>query len=152
MARGTEHAPLVGEWIARRRGELGWTQQQLADEVGASLRTVGNVERGDTAVAMRSRPAWERALGWPGGALTAAYRRGVEPGKVVELAPHLRLLRTAGVPDRYLDHPDVLEIVREDLVDRERVSLLRLWYAQRETFERMFESARTGDDRAETGR
>jgi transcriptional regulator with XRE-family HTH domain len=147
----TEHAGEVGEWVAQRRAELGWTQQQLAEAVEASLRTVGGVERGESAVAPRSRPGWERALGWPAGSLTAAYRRGVRPGVVVDLGPTLLLLREAGVPVRYASHPDVLDILRAEMSDRDRVALLRVWLAQRDTFERMFDSAQSSDQSRPTG-
>jgi transcriptional regulator with XRE-family HTH domain len=37
-----------GDQIRARREARGWTQQQLAQEIGVGQRTVGNWERGET--------------------------------------------------------------------------------------------------------
>jgi transcriptional regulator with XRE-family HTH domain len=43
--RSREHAAL-GEALRRRRAELGWTQEELADQAHTDLRQIGGIERG----------------------------------------------------------------------------------------------------------
>jgi transcriptional regulator with XRE-family HTH domain len=53
--------------VEARRGELGLTQQQLADAAGVDIKTIGNLEsRGRWPIA-RTRAAIEQALGWQPG-------------------------------------------------------------------------------------
>ena len=50
--------------VAARRGDLGMTQQELADKAGIDVKTVGSLEgRGRWPIA-RNRAGIERALGW----------------------------------------------------------------------------------------
>jgi transcriptional regulator with XRE-family HTH domain len=71
----------VAEYVRARRGELGLTQQQLADRAGVDTGTVSALERGVTWPWARNRAAIARALGWPSGSL-AAIGSGGEPGIV----------------------------------------------------------------------
>lgn len=136
--RRSQYAGRVGEWIAARRAERGWTQTQLAEHVGAAAdRTVSNVETGATAVHPRMRYAWERALGWPAGSLTAAYRHGAQPIANDAVArDSLVILQRAGISLDLAGHPDVRAVLESSaLDDDDRVELLRVWNSQRSAFE-----------------
>lgn len=135
----------VGELIAGRRRQLGLTQLELASRIDAPVsgRTVTNAETGRTAVTARHRGAWERALGWPEGALTHAYRTGELPrvGEPVDPEAHA-LLEAAGVPARYHEHPDVSEILTSKRLRREdKIGLLQVWVAQHHAFVQAYEMA-----------
>ena len=70
----------VGRAVAARRGELGLTQQDLADAAGVDLKTVYNLESGTRWPIARTRSAIAAALGWGPGVLPAiaageAFRR-----------------------------------------------------------------------------
>lgn len=54
---------------AARRGELGMTQQQLADTAGVDVKTIGSLERRGRWPIARSRARIEAALRWPPGEL-----------------------------------------------------------------------------------
>lgn len=132
--------------VALRRAELGLTQRELAARIEgvAGDRTVSNVETGATAIALRNRPAWERALGWPAGSLTAAYRTGRAPQPAPTDGGHgAELLARAGIPAEYHAHQDVQEILRSrELSDGNRVELLRVWLSQHHTLRQTWEIAR----------
>lgn len=135
----------VGELIARRRTQLGLTQLELAAKIDAPVsgRTVSNVETGATAITARLRGAWERALGWPDGSLTHAYRTGELPavGEPVDPAAH-ELLDRAGVPAKYHGHPDVSEILASKRLRRaDKARLLQVWVAQHHAFVQAYEMA-----------
>jgi DNA-binding XRE family transcriptional regulator len=143
MARGrSQFAELVGEWITARRSQLGLTQGELAARVGTSLRTVGNVERGTTAVDARMRPHWESALGWPGGSLTAAYMRGLLPTPDAHtVSSRVAMLDQAGIPGSLENDPTIASVLASGLPDSDKVALLRVYRAQREVFDRAFSEA-----------
>jgi transcriptional regulator with XRE-family HTH domain len=88
---------LVGEWIAVRREQLGYTQGELAEAIGVTNRTISAVENGASEVKSGSRLRWEEALGWEPGSLTVAYRRQVKP--VVSEKPVERQLEAVVVHD-----------------------------------------------------
>lgn len=76
MANGWQHA---GELIARRRRVVGYrTQLALAQAVGVSESTIGNVEKGNRNG--RHSPGLfdsiEAALGWTPGSITCAAEGG----------------------------------------------------------------------------
>lgn len=135
MARRSEYAEQVGEWIAARRAQLGMTQAQLAEAVGGSIRTVTNIESGATAVMQLSRPAWEQVLGWPPGSLTAAYRRGqhptTRPAAAEADAERLRILTRAGIPAELHRDRDVRDVLDAGLPPDAQVQILRLWHTSR---------------------
>lgn len=139
------YTPQVGELIARRRLQLGLTQLELAARIDAPVsgRTVSNVETGATAVTARLRGAWEKALGWPAGSLTHAYRTGELPAAGAPVDPHAaELLERAGVPVEYHGHPDVTDILSSDRLAREdKVALLTVWASQHHAFRQAYELA-----------
>ena len=109
----------VGRAVAARRGELGLTQQDLADAAGVDLKTVYNLESGTRWPIAKTRAAITAALGWPPDAL-GAIAVGEESGGTVSVPP----ARTAP-PDRKLPvlgldpgeeealQPYLLELTRE---------------------------------------
>src|ERR1700734_1228672 len=66
--------------VAARRGQLGMTQQELADAAGVDSKTIYNLEsRGRWPIA-RTRALVEKALGWPVGEMQRiAENDGGEP-------------------------------------------------------------------------
>ena len=68
----------TGRAVAARRGELGMTQQDLADKAGVDLKTIYNLESGTRWPIARTRTAVSAALKWEGDAL-AAIRSGGGP-------------------------------------------------------------------------
>lgn len=66
MDDGRRRAALA---VAARRGELEWTQQQLADEAHVDVKTIGNLESRGRWPNARNRARIERALGWTLGRL-----------------------------------------------------------------------------------
>jgi transcriptional regulator with XRE-family HTH domain len=56
--------PSLGGYIRSLREEFEWTQQQLAAQVGVSVRAVGGWERGETVTPSRRR-SLERIFGVP---------------------------------------------------------------------------------------
>jgi transcriptional regulator with XRE-family HTH domain len=56
--------PSLGAYIRSLREDFGWTQQQLAAQVGVSVRAVGGWERGETVTPSRRR-SLERIFGVP---------------------------------------------------------------------------------------
>lgn len=144
--RRSEHTEQVGTWVALRRAELGLTQRELAARIEgvAGDRTVSNVETGATAIALRNRPAWERALGWPTGSLTAAYRTGRMPTPApAGPGPGAALLARAEVPAEYHAHQDVREILdSRELSDGNKVELLRVWLTHHQAWRQTHNFAR----------
>ena len=51
--------------VAARRGELGMTQQELADAAGVDSKTIYNLEAGGRWPIARTRALIEKALAWP---------------------------------------------------------------------------------------
>ena len=73
----TASAPrVVGRQLLERRVQLDLTQQQLADRIGISARTVSAAERGSNQIIRSRRAAWERALRLKAGTIGRAYREG----------------------------------------------------------------------------
>jgi transcriptional regulator with XRE-family HTH domain len=141
--RRSEHTERVGEWLALLRVHRGWTQKELAARVGvAGDRTISNVETGATSIAPGNRPAWERAFGLPPNTLTDAYRRGRIPPD--EPAGGTRgVVDMAGVPERYSNHPSVMEVLAaSELSDSDKVRLLQIWVTQQTAFEQTFDTLR----------
>jgi len=68
----------VADHVRTRRGELGLTQQQLADKAGVDTGTISSLERAGTWPWAKNRAAIERALGWGTGSLSE-IRRGGNP-------------------------------------------------------------------------
>jgi transcriptional regulator with XRE-family HTH domain len=114
----------VGRAVAARRGELGMTQQGLADAAGVDLKTVYNLESGGRWPIARTRVAIAAALGWEGDALAAIAGGTASPGtgspptsmsgnplgveitpeQLANMEPHLNAIRTrAGIARR--QHP-----------------------------------------------
>ena len=77
VAKG-EELGRVGRAVAARRGELGMTQQELADRAGVDLKTVYNLESGTRWPIAKTRAAVSAALQWEGDALTAIADEGPE--------------------------------------------------------------------------
>jgi transcriptional regulator with XRE-family HTH domain len=67
---------VVGEQLARRREDLDLTQDDLAQRIGVSGRTVSAIERGVNTIQRKNRPSWEKALGLVTGTVSRAYRDG----------------------------------------------------------------------------
>lgn len=66
----------VGRAVAARRGELGMTQQDLADAAGVDLKTVYNLESGIRWPIAKTRTAVSAAIGWDGDALAVILDGG----------------------------------------------------------------------------
>lgn len=69
-----------GEAIRRRRRELGWTQEALADAAETDLRQVGGIERGTRNPTLSTIVRLADALDTDPGALVAAADRIVAEG------------------------------------------------------------------------
>jgi transcriptional regulator with XRE-family HTH domain len=80
MAREDEGIQRVGRAVAARRGELGMTQQDLADAAGIDLKTVYNIESGTRWPIAKTRVAVAEALRWPPDALSVLAEGSVPPG------------------------------------------------------------------------
>lgn len=144
MAKRSPHAETVGRWIMTRRSEKGLSQEQLAEQVQASMRTMTNVENGYSAVSQMSRARWERALGWPIGSLTLAYRYGVRPDADQEV-PGKSILDEVGIPSRHAADPSVIDVLgAAKLSDRDKVRLLEVWWASRRQLESALAEADKG--------
>ena len=102
---GVDYREQVGEWIAIRRDELGYSGRQLADLLGVDAKTVSNYETGRTAVRQKSR--LEDVFRWKRGSLTAAYRRGEKPEVLAESG------EAGDVIDKALDAAEVPAEFRE---------------------------------------
>ena len=61
----------VGRAVAARRGQLGMTQQELADAAHVDLKTVYNLESGTRWPIARNRAAISAALNWEGDGMIA---------------------------------------------------------------------------------
>jgi transcriptional regulator with XRE-family HTH domain len=112
VTRGDELRAL-GQAVAARRGELGMTQQQLADTAGVDLKTVYNLESGSRWPIAKNRAAIAAALGWVASALTelAASSLPVSP-----TTPRRRVL-----PELEIGPDEEAEVARYRLVvDAER--------------------------------
>jgi len=66
----------VGRAVAARRGELGMTQQDLADEAGVDIKTVYNLESGGHWPIAKNRAALSVALHWEADALNVIAAGG----------------------------------------------------------------------------
>lgn len=65
--------------VTARRGQLGLTQQELADAAGVDIKTIGNLEsRGRWPIA-RTRARIENALGWQAGEMQRISETAPEP-------------------------------------------------------------------------
>lgn len=137
-ARGSSYREQVGERIRHRAERLGLSQIDLAERTGVSYRQVGNVMRGVTGMTPTNRPAWERALRWPAGSLSAAYERGILPDVDYGLGPPTPpgrpadaaggdLMDEAGVPKRLRNDPIVAQIIAGPFDDTQKIHMLRDW-------------------------
>ena len=73
--------------VAARRGELGLTQQELADAAGVDSKTIYNLEsRGRWPIA-RTRARMEKALGWPVGEMEHIAENGDDPEPDPDILP-----------------------------------------------------------------
>lgn len=79
----------VGRALRARRLDLGLSQEELARKAKTSERSIGSAERGESAIQLRKRGAWEEALHLQRGAISRAYRTGAE----------LETIDIAGVPE-----------------------------------------------------
>lgn len=66
----------VAETVRVRRGELGLTQQQVAEAAGVDTATISSLERAERWPWARNRTRIEGALGWQPGSLEAIGRGG----------------------------------------------------------------------------
>ena len=73
--------------VAARRGELGMTQQDLADKAGVDLKTIYNLESGTRWPIARTRVAVSAALKWEGDALAAIRAGSASPRPDVAAIP-----------------------------------------------------------------
>ena len=92
VAKGGE-LQRTGRAVAARRGQLGMTQQELADAAHVDLKTIYNLESGTRWPIARNRAAISAALGWEGDALAQIAdsqregRAGAAPLAVVPPPP-----------------------------------------------------------------
>lgn len=89
----------AGAAVADRRGELGMTQKQLADESGVAERTIGSLERGIRWPNARNRARIDTALGWPAGELHRIATREDERPRHRPVSDELRRLIVEHLPD-----------------------------------------------------
>lgn len=61
----------IGQTIAKRRKELGWSQKELGDKIGAHNQTIVKIERGEIRFS-KFLFSIETSLGLPQGSLTGA--------------------------------------------------------------------------------
>jgi transcriptional regulator with XRE-family HTH domain len=81
----------IGRAVAARRGELGLTQQDLADAAGIDLKTVYNLESGTRWPIARTRGAIAAALGWgPDAFSETEFRGGVSVSLPTAIVPPRR--------------------------------------------------------------
>lgn len=73
----------AGRQLRRRRDQLKLTQEELAQLIGVTSRTVSAVERGKNAAQAGHQPSWEEVLHLVPGTLAPAYKTGSR----VELLP-----------------------------------------------------------------
>lgn len=73
-ATAEAHAKEFGARVRRRRRDLGWTQERLAEEVGLHFTYVGSVERGQRNVSLRNIVRLATALGVDAGDLVTGLR------------------------------------------------------------------------------
>jgi transcriptional regulator with XRE-family HTH domain len=111
----------VADYIRARRGDLGLSQEQLADKAKVALKTVTNVESGTTWPQAASRAKLESALGLASGDIVRIGRGG-EPAPTApemgELPPEF---------DRVLDVDPRLRGDFMKLSVRRRMRLLALY-------------------------
>jgi transcriptional regulator with XRE-family HTH domain len=98
---GMAAEPRLGTRIRRARERRRWTQQRLADELGVSLRAVGDWEN-DRAYPRNSVGALEEKLGvdlssdTPAVRLTRPTRNGLR--KELTADEYARVMETLGLP------------------------------------------------------
>lgn len=142
---GREDCERVAQAIKLRRMELGWTQEQLADESGVSLRTVQNAEGGGQVIQELTRARLENALKLSRGHLTrlyfAASSAPLEPEVALNgRAQKLELLEMISEPMlEVLQHPKLSPEAR-------RVIMLELRSLQSEYAEKCREFFRLQDE------
>ena len=91
----TTPLPLTGDQIRRAREALRMTQQELADELGVGLRTIGRWERGESAP-RSAMGALTRALQLPTPGDTTAHPDRDDAGPRLHEASHVELLAEIG--------------------------------------------------------
>lgn len=85
--------------VIARRGELGMTQQELADAAEIDIKTIGNLEsRGRWPIA-KNRARIEKALGWPQGELARLASQDGEEKPVMRPGLYRQLLKEVGEED-----------------------------------------------------
>ena len=86
----------VGRQLLERREDLDLTQQELAQRIGISARTVSAVERGVNQITKSRRGDWERALELKPGTISRAYRDGsrLEPAEPYAHISDVRITTT----------------------------------------------------------
>jgi transcriptional regulator with XRE-family HTH domain len=121
----------VGQAVSARRGELGLTQQDLADRAGVDLKTVYNLESGAHWPIAKNRGAVAIALGWLPDAL-AVIRAGRERPATPPLAAVPVSADVGDLMDkmiRAIGDPVELKVWADETFsreDREKV-ILALW-------------------------
>jgi transcriptional regulator with XRE-family HTH domain len=73
-----ERVERLAEAVRSRRYRLGMSQQAVADAASVSLRSIGNLERGEGVPQLGKRLAIETALRWAPGSIEAVMR-GEDP-------------------------------------------------------------------------
>ena len=106
-----EEVQRTGRAVAARRGELGLTQQELADDAGVDIKTVYNLESGARWPIAKNRAALAVALHWEPNAL-AVIAAGETPeipaAKPEPERPRPRLVPPLPAGTRYLERGNVL--------------------------------------------
>jgi transcriptional regulator with XRE-family HTH domain len=118
----------LGQFVVSRRLEMGYRQRQaLADAIGVSLRTVGDIETGrrskfdPTTIA-----ALENGLGWE----TGSVLRIIEGGEPV--------MRKATPDAPSLDEQDeaVIRVMRSNIPEEQKRTIVRMLIDERREAER----------------
>jgi len=112
----------VGQALRARRLDLGLSQEELARTAKTSERSIGSAERGESAIQLRKRAAWEEALQLRRGTISRAYRTGSDLETIDEPA--------TGGPESWhrIEWDLYSEAQREGLEEdqaRERVQIFR---------------------------
>jgi len=126
-AGGKSAAALWGKRLARLRGELGWTQEQLSAESGYGVRQVRRTEAGEQVVSAEARGAMVEALirdirdSWRGAARLAGPSVPEDPGTSDKAWAALR--EAQGIADANREALEKLEQAARRLAEAE--ALLR---------------------------
>lgn len=111
----------VGRALRARRLDLGLSQEELARTARTSERSIGSAERGESAIQLKKRAAWEEALHLQRGAISRAYRTGADLETIdITGVPELRDEDWTEFEAYIYSQPDLDEPARRDLVNRYR--------------------------------